>query len=406
MRRNSLIVTIMIGGLFAAVTVGALAQQTPGVEITFPPPVYAVGGQVQIIGTANADGQVNYFLEYQPLDENLEPLDGEDAEWFPATLPSRATVIDGMLGVWDTTTTVDGLYALRLHVTTQDGMVFSVVSPLRVDNSTPQLATAPTIDPNDDVGAALLALTQTAVAGGGGVSTPAPGGSAGVAGTATALANVLAPTPTAVSGAGPLTAEVLVIANLRGGDSTLHNIEDGLQPGTELEVLGRSSRGTNWLFVRTPDGEQGWVAPSVVRLSGNILDAPEVDPPPPPVTPTPIATATPILPDANVIQVRVDRDLQEDEPFQIIVTIRNDGGQLLPNGQIFCNVEPMNTNVTFTGGGLPPGLQGEFVIPLRIDSGGGRDVNIICVFDPNEFVPDGNRANNTNRTTRFLEDDD
>jgi hypothetical protein len=407
--------------LFAALAVSAFAQNTPGVEITFPPPVYVIGGQAEIVGTANADGQVNYFLEYQPLGEDLQPLPGQESIWFPATLPARATVINDVLGVWDTTDVADGLYALRLHVTTQGGTLLAVVAPLRVDNGAAQPAPPTALDESGDINEALLALTQTAAAFGGGVAaTPPPSGDtvtdpiAALTATAAAFSapvatpvpgNGLAPTPTSFD-TGALTAEVLVVANLRSGDSTLYSIQGGLQPGTVLDVLGRSSRGTNWLNVRTPDGEEGWVAPSVVRLSGNILNAPEVNPPPPPVTPTPTPTATPVLPDANVLQVRTDRDIQEDEPFQVIVTIRNDGGQLLPNGQIFCNVEPMNVSVTFTGGGLPPGNQSEFVIPLRIDSGGGQDVTIICAFDPNQFIEEANRANNTNRTTRFLEDDD
>ncbi|MEL6272214.1 MAG: hypothetical protein AAFR22_20590, partial [Chloroflexota bacterium] len=123
-----------------------------------------------------------------------------------------------------------------------------------------------------------------------------------------------------------------------------------------------------------------------------------------PVTPTPTPTDTPNAPDANVISVSVDRDIEEDEPFQVIVTMRNDGGVFLGTSQIFCNVEPQNVEVTFTGGGLNPGAQGQFVIPLRVDSGGGQNVRIVCQFDPNQNLSDVNRDNNTSSLQVFLDD--
>lgn len=384
------------------VVVGQVLAQddNPDATISFPPPVYLLSGEIEIEGSASLAGQVNYFVEYQPLDDDLQPLEGVEDTWFPATLPVRTTIVDGILGTWDTTLAPDGIYALRLTVTTQTGAVFDIVSPVRIENEDPTLL-ASDLDTDDGINNALLALTATAEAftgGAGVISTPPPL-------PTIAFNGGLAPTPTRLS-SDDFTAEVLVIANLRGGDSTLHSIEAGLQPGTVLDVQGRSSRGSNWLFVTTPDGEEGWVAPSVVRLSGSILDLPEIEPPPPPVTPTPVPSPTPILPDANVLRVDVDRDLKEDEAFQILVTVRNDGGQFLPVTQIFCNVEPQDVEVTFSGGGLQPGSQGQFVIPLRVDGGGGNNINIICVFDPNNTIQESNRDNNTNSTTRFLEDDD
>ncbi len=400
MVKRVLVVVLILLVVGAFVAVGTAQDDTnPDAVITFPPPVYVVRGSVQILGSANVPGQVNYFIEYQPLNDALVPISGQDDTWFPATLPTRATVDDDVLGEWDTTLAPDGIYALRLTVVTDGRAVFNIVSPVRVENTALNEDTAEdtTLDADASVNNALLALTATAAARSGGTAATPPPLST-LAGTA-----VLRPTPTDFSG--DLTAEVLVIANLRSGDSTLYSIEAGLEPGTVLDVIGRSSRGTNWLLVLTPDGERGWVAPSVVRLRGNILDAPEVEPPLPPVTPTPVPTATPVLPDANVVRVDVDRDLEEDEPFQVVVTIRNDGGQFLPVSQIFCNVEPQDVEVTFSGGGLQPGSQAQFVIPLRVDSGGGRDVTIICVYDPNRNITEARTDNNSNQVTRFLEDD-
>lgn len=384
-------------------TVSIAAAQAPGdsgndnVQITFPPPVFVLGGEAEIIGTANTDGQANLFIEYQLLGDDLQPLPGTEEIWFPATLPARGAVIDDVLGVWDTTLVEDGLYAIRLVVATSSGAITDEVTPIRVDNSTPALQPTPApLDEDPGVNNALLSLTATAAAfNGSPIATPPP--------IPTGSTGPVTVVPT-VAGSGALTAEVLVIANLRSGDSTLYDIEAGLQPGTELQVIGRSSRGTNWLLVTTPDGEEGWVAPSVVNIAFNLLDLPEVEPPPVPVTPTPMPTATPDGPDANVVRVDVDRDLEEDEPFQVIVTVRNDGGSFLGTSQIFCNVEPQNVEVTFSGGGLNPGAQGQFVIPLRVDSGGGQNIRIVCQFDPNQTINDFNRDNNTGSTLVFLED--
>ena len=298
------------------------------------------------------------------------------------------------LAALDTTAFDDGLYALRLTVQLGDGGVLSdVVTPLRINNA--DQPTGP-LDEDADINQALLALTATAAANDG-ASAPVPTLSR------TQATDAIRATPTAPpSGTGNVTATVLVVANLRAGDGTTFNIVDGLTPGTTLTVVGRSDRGNNWLQVDTPDGTRGWVAPSVVQLDGNLLSLPRVESP---ATPTPIPSPTPNLPDANLRFVDVDRDLREDEAFQILVTIRNDGAQFLPQSQIFCNAEPMNTEVTFTGGGLQPGAQGQFVIPLRLESGGGNNVTIICEFDPNNQVAEITRNNNRASTVRFLEDD-
>lgn len=380
--------------ILALSTIGIAAQSTPPpstgsaapVEITFPPPVYVLSGEAEIIGTANAEDQAFYFLEYQPLDENsFLPREGDDTDWFPATLPSRTRVIDGQLALWDTSAAPDGLYALRLTVNRNSGEdVFAVVSPLRVDNSAQE--TISVLDSDEDINNALLALTATAQAGGTS-ALPTPSGQGN---TAPLLA-----TPTAFS-AGTLRAEVVVLSNLRQGDSTLFAIERGLERGTVLQVIGRSSRGNNWLLVQTEDGERGWVAPSVVRLNGDINGAPIVEPPRPPVTPTPTQPPVPNLPDAVINTVDVDRELRVGEAFQIFINYSNPGRAFLPESTLFCNVEPMNVEVAVRAGSLQPGASSTSVIPLRIDSGGGQDVRIVCKIDMNEEVAEINETNNIN----------
>jgi hypothetical protein len=123
----------MIAIVGAVIPVALLAQGTPDVDISFPPPVFVLGGEAEIVGTANTEGQISYFIEYRPLNEDLEPLAGEDTPWLPATLPSRTPIIDDILGIWDTTAAPDGLYQLRLTVNVQGAQPrFDVVSPIRI----------------------------------------------------------------------------------------------------------------------------------------------------------------------------------------------------------------------------------------------------------------------------------
>ncbi|PJF29043.1 MAG: hypothetical protein CUN52_10365, partial [Phototrophicales bacterium] len=39
----------------------------PNANISFPPPVYFLRGEMQIYGSANLPNMANYFLEYRPL---------------------------------------------------------------------------------------------------------------------------------------------------------------------------------------------------------------------------------------------------------------------------------------------------------------------------------------------------
>ena len=83
------------------------------VNISWPPTVYVLHGRIELRGTADLDEMDNYFLEFRPS------LFGEDAEnrtdgWLPITLPQSDPVLDDILGTWNTETTEDGLYEIRL----------------------------------------------------------------------------------------------------------------------------------------------------------------------------------------------------------------------------------------------------------------------------------------------------
>ncbi|MBN1679033.1 MAG: formylglycine-generating enzyme family protein [Anaerolineae bacterium] len=144
-----LLMLILVLALLLPMPVSAQDSPQPNAQISWPLPVYVLRGQVPIIGTANLPAMAGYFLEYAVLPENTFTPD-ESTLWFPATLPANTPVQEDVLGVWDTTQTQDGIYALRLTVNVPgENPVQHVVGPLRVENAPPPFVTVeqPTAPP-------------------------------------------------------------------------------------------------------------------------------------------------------------------------------------------------------------------------------------------------------------------
>ncbi|MFW5772158.1 MAG: SH3 domain-containing protein [Phototrophicaceae bacterium] len=274
MRRRNLLIFVVL--LLALALIPAQAQviqpdpntiTNPDANISWPPPVFLLRGEFEIYGSANLPNMSNYFLEFRPL-----ALDGDDNNndvqmpWFPVTLPSSQQVSDGLLGTWNTRNTPDGLYELRLTVNVTGAQAESiVVSPLRVMNELPDFISdidlGDTEQPSD-------VPTQ--------VSPP--------------TRPTLAPSPTTPSNEPTVTANV--DANVRSGDSVNYPRIDSLRAGQTAQVIGISSAGSGWYYIQLEDGTRGWVAPSIVTLSGVTGSLPRINPP---ATPTPIPTSTPTV---------------------------------------------------------------------------------------------------------------
>jgi len=274
----------LIAGLIAVVcALGVAAQDitpigqpaNPNFAITFPPPVYVLNGTIDIRGSANVPSMGSYFIEFRPLVVNpgTVPLPTPDpdseAPWFPATLPQTSVMQDGVLGRWNTMTAPDGLYEMRLTINMVTGeQQYFRVSPLRIDNTT----FAPVQPP-----------AQVTV-----ISRP-----------------TLAPTPTSPTGGVPSGAPrvtAVMNANVREGDSTAYNRVGTLLTGQTADIIGISPNVGRWYYVRLSNGQQGYIAPSVVTVQGSTSGIRFINPPPPPALPTAIPTALPtaILPTAIV----------------------------------------------------------------------------------------------------------
>ncbi|MBL8163235.1 MAG: PKD domain-containing protein [Anaerolineae bacterium] len=101
------------------------------IVILSPIPGNVVASNVQILGAAIHPQFLQYQVEYGP-DPNPSNL------WFAATSIVQTPVLNGLLGIWNTTTTPDGIYQLRLRVTLSDGTsLATVVNNIRVQNQQP-----------------------------------------------------------------------------------------------------------------------------------------------------------------------------------------------------------------------------------------------------------------------------
>jgi hypothetical protein len=106
------------------------------------------------------------------------------------------------------------------------------------------------------------------------ISTPTPG-EPPFAATATLAAR---------TGDGPAALVAVSSANVRRGDSTAFGVIRALPSGTEVTLLGISATGSGWFKVRMPQGDEGWMSPQVLTISGDVSGLPGLIPPQPPPT--------------------------------------------------------------------------------------------------------------------------
>ncbi|MCY4071609.1 MAG: hypothetical protein OXG60_09920 [Chloroflexi bacterium] len=276
----------------------------PDVNISFPPPVYVVRDSIDIRGTVNLPSILSYFVEFRPL--LVDMMDSEDqaeGQWFPATVPQRSSVVDDILGTWNTLTARDGLYELRLNINTGDGPEYVRLSPIRVENNPPSFV-------EDSM--------QTEVE-----EPPDP---------------TVEPEPVEE----PLDDSPRVVAqvnsNVRAGDNTFYQVVGFLLEGKSAKILGTSSRGTSWYFIELANGVRGFIHPNIVRAEGDLSNLERIAPPPLPPTPIPIPTAIPVeAPPAapaapasgpNLVfgEIRMEpHPATCNETYTIHVTVQNNG---------------------------------------------------------------------------------
>lgn len=142
MKWNKSILVLVVGLLLLTIPVSLIVGAAPESGITSPGKGEAVRGEVSIQGTAT-DPQ---FWKYEL---NFSPDPSRDDLWTAVSgSPSTTAVVEGELGIWDTTAFPDGTYALRLRIVRQDGNYSEhLVKGIRVVNTEPE----PTEEPEEPV---------------------------------------------------------------------------------------------------------------------------------------------------------------------------------------------------------------------------------------------------------------
>jgi hypothetical protein len=366
-----------------------IATPDPNASITWPPPVYVLRGEFEIRGSASLPNMTNYFIEFRPLEDTFgiqAPVATEEAGvveevFFPAILPSSTPVLNEVLGVWDTSLVPDGLYEIRLTVNLTAGEpVTHTVSPLRVENEPPPFVQIP---------AATQAVPATQIP----PTQPPP------------------PTVPPTEDPTPRVTVTTPNGNVRSGDGTNYPIVASLTQGQTADIVGISNTGSGWYQVRLPNGQIGWMAPSIVQVSGNLAGIPRIQPPPPPFTATftPVpATATPIT-SANLVAGIVVLNPSAptcNQTFVVGFDVANLGSQPTAASGIVSLTDVRAADGTLTGstvGGFPVLAAGQTFrvdMPLTISTYYNEVHRITLTIDSGNQIPETVEGDNV-RTIEY-----
>ena len=265
----------------------------PLANISFPPPVYVVSDSVDIRGTANLPDLRNLYIEFRALDLGMMDMEGEEPQWFPATLPRIAAVTDDVLGTWNTASLPDGLYELQLIINLGEGaQSVARVSPIRIQNKSPEFAMDMMSEDADasmsDASADDMAEDATDE-----MADDAAADDASEESTDDMTSEPVDDTP---QYAGPYVVVTVPGANVRSGDSTAYPRIGALLEGDTAPIRGVSTWNTGWWYIELPSGRSGFIAPFIVDVVGETINVAAIQPPPLPPTPIPTAIPQPTAP--------------------------------------------------------------------------------------------------------------
>ena len=299
----------------------ALAQDTSG--ITSPAPGSAVTETVTILGTATDANFQSYVLHYKPS----EAFANAYAYFDDGNQP----IVDGVLGVWDTSELAPGSYVLRLRVVRTDGNYDEYfVEDLQLgaaaqtppqEPTTVITATAETT-PTAEITATtevIPTVVPTVVPTAEVTATEETSPVATINVTATPTATTVPPedgdTTDSPGAAQIVTARTI---NVRGGPGTNYPVVAALQAGESAPILGQNETGDWWQI--QVDDTQGWVLSTIVTAE-NAGNVPVVaTPPAPAVTATPVPTATVAAPQGSTT-VTETAGITTSSPAEVSVTL-------------------------------------------------------------------------------------
>jgi hypothetical protein len=163
------VTVLVLGLLFAVAPVLRIALAQASGQITSPRDRATVRGLVPIEGRATHSQFQKYEIHYGP-----EPNVGD--QWTPiGGSPFAQQVVQGRLGLWDTTMIPDGVYSLRLRVVRIDGNYDEYfVRGIQVVNTRPTETPIPSPTPTASGPTDTPAPTPTIVIAVPTVSSPTP----------------------------------------------------------------------------------------------------------------------------------------------------------------------------------------------------------------------------------------
>ena len=158
MRKTAII--LALGLLLLTVPLGQVVQSQTLGQITSPRDRAQVRGLVPIEGSATHPQFQKYEIHYGP-----EPNPAN--QWTPiAGSPFGVPVVQGRLGLWDTTIIPDGIYTLRLRVVRLDGNYDEyMVHGIQVLNTQPTDTPTPEVSPTPEAPTNTPEPTVTVVIG-------------------------------------------------------------------------------------------------------------------------------------------------------------------------------------------------------------------------------------------------
>jgi len=176
------------------------------------------------------------------------------------------------------------------------------------------------------------------------------------------------------------------IQNIRSGPGTFYDIIAQARQGEQYQVVGANPDLT-WVVVNVR-GTQGWMQREILDTFGNLNTVPIITPPatPTPLPPTATATAAPQA-DLVVLSVLPTR-LFIGVPFNVTVTIRNQG--LLDAGPfaVASTLQPGDVYSAVNVPGLPAGQQTTVNLSGTLAGPTGPQ-NVVIVLDLNLQVAEG-----------------
>jgi branched-chain amino acid transport system substrate-binding protein len=214
-------------------------------------------------------------------------------------------------------------------------------------------------------------------------------------------------TPTPAPTATPEGAFITItrnVQNVRSGPGTNYDVIGQLQRGETAPVIG-ANVDLSWVVISFR-GVNGWLSTDILTLTGDRRQIPIIEPPPTPTPLPPTATPTPSPVADIVILAATPNRLTLGAPFNVIVTVANQG--LLPAGP-FAVASSLNPGGVFSAVNLPglaAGQQTNVVLSGTLGTGSTGPQSVIIVADLNNEVSEGpaGEANNNVFAYNYIAD--